>query len=129
MIYKREIGKCEGVRLIEQTGIPHGNDVSGSYISPFSFASWVNRYSDWAFFFGADTVAEAIVVLEEIRAKIPTDFGRSKGIAVYHLGAARSCAVVGGGVTPPASETAKKPPRARSLPAGRRLVVQAWRDH
>ena len=69
------------MRLIEQTGIPHGNYVSGSYISPFSFASWVNRYSDWAFFFGADTVAEAIVVPEEIRAKIPTDFGRSKGIA------------------------------------------------
>jgi hypothetical protein len=23
MIYNGEIGKCEGVRLIEQTGIPH----------------------------------------------------------------------------------------------------------
>ncbi len=28
-----------------------------------------------------DTVAEAIAVPEEVRAKIPTDFGRSKGIA------------------------------------------------
>jgi hypothetical protein len=61
MIYNGEIGKCEGVRLVEQTGIPHGNYVSGSYISTFSFAPWVGRYSDWVFFFGQDTVAEAIV--------------------------------------------------------------------
>ncbi len=39
------------------------------------------RPTDWAFFFGQDTVAEAIVVPEEIHAEIPTDFGRSKGIA------------------------------------------------
>jgi hypothetical protein len=48
----------------------------------------VTGYSDWAFFFGQDTVAEAIVVLEEMRAKIPTDYGQSKGIAWYYLGAA-----------------------------------------
>jgi hypothetical protein len=34
----------------------------------------------------ADTVTEAIVIPEEIRAKIPSDFGRSKGIAWYALG-------------------------------------------
>jgi hypothetical protein len=88
MIYNGEIGKCEGVRLIEQTGIPDGNYSSGSYISSFSFTPWVNSWSDWAFFFGQDTVAEAIVVPDEIRAKIPTDYGRSKGIAWYYLGAA-----------------------------------------
>ena len=88
MIYDGEIGKFEGVRLIEQTGIPHGNYSSGSYISPFSFTPWVNGWSNWAFFFGQDTVAEAIVVPEEIRAKIPTDYGRSKGIAWHYLGAA-----------------------------------------
>jgi hypothetical protein len=69
------VKKCEGVRLIEQTGIPHGNYSSGSYISPFSFTPWVNSWSDWAFFFGQDTVAEAIVVPEEIGAKIPTAGG------------------------------------------------------
>jgi hypothetical protein len=88
MIYNGEIGKCEGVRLIEQTGIPDGNYSSGSYKSSFSSTPWVNSWSDWAFFFGQDTVAEAIVVPDEIRAKIPTDYGRSKGIAWYYLGAA-----------------------------------------
>ena len=36
-----------------------------------------------AFFFGQDTVVEAFAVPEEIRGKIPTDFGRSRGIAWY----------------------------------------------
>jgi len=31
-------------------------------------------------------VAEAIAVPEEMRGKIPTDYGRSKGIAWYYLG-------------------------------------------
>jgi hypothetical protein len=35
---------------------------------------------------GGDTVTEAICIPEEIRAKIPGDFGRSKGIAWYYLG-------------------------------------------
>jgi hypothetical protein len=35
---------------------------------------------------GGDTVTEAIAVPEEIRAKIPGDFGRSKAIAWYYLG-------------------------------------------
>jgi len=42
--------------------------------------------SDWAYFFGEDTVAEAIVVPEEMRGAIPSDFGRAKGIAWYYLG-------------------------------------------
>jgi len=33
-----------------------------------------------------DTVAEAIAVPEEMRGKIPGDFGRSKGVAWYYLG-------------------------------------------
>ena len=37
------------------------------------------------FFFGEDTVAEGIVIPEEMRGKIPSDFGRSKGIAWYAL--------------------------------------------
>lgn len=72
MIYNGEIGKYEGVRFIEQTNIA---------ASGFSAA-----LSGWAFFFGEDTVAEAIVVPEEMRGKIPSDYGRSKGIAWYYLG-------------------------------------------
>lgn len=86
MIYKGEIGKYEGVRFIEQTNIPHGNYSSGNYASSTSFTTWTNGLSDWIFFFGEDTVAEALVVPEEIRGKIPTDFGRAKGIAWYYLG-------------------------------------------
>jgi len=86
MIYNGEIGKFEGVRFIEQTNIPHGIYNSGNYVTSGSFTAWVNGLSDWAFFFGEDTVAEALVVPEEVRGKIPSDYGRSKGIAWYYLG-------------------------------------------
>lgn len=33
-----------------------------------------------------DTVNEALVIPEEIRAKLPGDYGRSGGIAWYYLG-------------------------------------------
>jgi N4-gp56 family major capsid protein len=87
MIMNGEIGKYEGVRFIEQTNIPHGNySGSGNYSSSSSFTTWTNALSDWVFFFGEDTVAEALVVPEEIRGKIPSDYGRAKGIAWYYLG-------------------------------------------
>ena len=87
MIYNGEIGKYDGVRFIEQTNVAHGiYNGSGAYQSSTSFTAWSSGSSDWAFFFGEDTVAEAIVVPEEIRGAIPTDFGRSKGIAWYYLG-------------------------------------------
>lgn len=72
MIYNGEIGKYDGVRFIEQNNIAKG--------------TFTNAKTNWAFFFGEDTVAEAIVVPEEIRGAIPADYGRSKGIAWYYLG-------------------------------------------
>lgn len=75
MIMNGEIGRYEGVRFIEQTNIA---------ANAAAFAA--NNKSDDAFFFGQDTVAEAIVVPEEIRGKIPTDYGRDRGIAWYYLG-------------------------------------------
>lgn len=72
MIMNGEIGRYEGVRFIEQTNIAK--------------QTFTNAKSNFAFFFGEDTVAEAIAVPEEMRGKIPTDFGRSKGIAWYYLG-------------------------------------------
>lgn len=72
-----EIGKFENCRFVEQTNISHGN----------SGTAWAaTGHGDWAYFFGADTVAEGIARDTEIRAKIPTDYGRSKGIAWYYLG-------------------------------------------
>ena len=37
---------------------------------------------------GSDTVLEAPAIPEEIRAKLPGDYGRDKGIAWYYLGGA-----------------------------------------
>lgn len=33
-----------------------------------------------------DTVAEGLVIPEEMRGQIPTDYGRQKGVAWYYLG-------------------------------------------
>ncbi len=87
-IFRGEIGRYEGIRFIEQNEIPKGGAYDTTTFDPYTKTAdaWNNGKSSWAFFFGADTVAEAIVIPEEIRARIPTDFGRSKGIAWYYLG-------------------------------------------
>jgi N4-gp56 family major capsid protein len=74
MIVNGEMGRYESTRFVEQTNI---NKES---------SNWTNAKSNWAFFFGNDTVAEGIAVPEEMRGKIPTDFGRSRGIAWYYVG-------------------------------------------
>jgi len=81
LIMNGEIGRYENTRYIEQTNIAKGTGTDGITTTP-----WTNGLSDWIFFFGNDTVAEAIAVPEEMRGKIPTDYGRSKGIAWYYLG-------------------------------------------
>ena len=81
LIMNGEIGRYENVRYVEQTNIAKGSGTDGSTVTP-----WVNAKSDWLFFFGNDTVAEAIAVPEEMRGKIPSDYGRSKGVAWYYLG-------------------------------------------
>jgi hypothetical protein len=65
-----EIGRYEGIRFVTQTNIPD--------------QGWVGP-SDDAFFFGADTVTEACAIPEEVRGKIPDDYGRGKGIAWYAI--------------------------------------------
>ncbi len=69
VIMNGEKGRYEGIRYCEQTNI--------------ASEGWTN--SDGIFFFGSDTVVEAFSIQEEIRGKIPTDFGRSKGIAWYAM--------------------------------------------
>lgn len=88
MIMKGEIGRYENVRYIEQTNIPKGGAADSTTWNAFTRTAdaWNGGFSDWCFFFGADTVAEAIAVPEEMRGKIPTDYGRSKGVAWYYLG-------------------------------------------
>ena len=84
-IMNGEIGRYEGVRFLEQTNIAKGGAEDSATWSPIVADPWNNAKSDWAFFFGEDTVAEAIVIPEELRGKIPTDYGRSKGIAWYGM--------------------------------------------
>lgn len=71
-ILNGELGRSyEGVRFWEQTE----TDSEG----------WSGGTSDAAYFFGDDTVCEGVVTAEEIRGKIPTNYGLSKGIAWYAL--------------------------------------------
>lgn len=72
MILNGEIGRYESVRFVEQTNIAK--------------AGFTNALSNWAYFFGADTVAEGVAVPEEMRGKIPGDYGRSRGVAWFYVG-------------------------------------------
>ena len=69
-----EVGRIYGCRFIEtnNTSALSNGVGSGSVLGE-------------AIFFGADPVIEAVAIAEEIRAKIPEDYGRSKGIAWYGL--------------------------------------------
>lgn len=77
MILNGEVGRYEGCRFAEQTNI--------------AAEAWANGKSSQVFFMGDDRVAEGIAIPEEVRGKIPTDYGRSKGIAWYYLGGFGLC--------------------------------------
>lgn len=88
MIKAGEIGRYETTRFVEQTNIPAGGAANSTTFDPFTNTAdaWDTAGSgDWAFFFGSDTVCEGIHTPEEIRAKVPDDYGRAKGIAWYAL--------------------------------------------
>lgn len=81
-----EIGRYEGVRFCEQTHIAKGGALDSTTYNFRTADAWNNGKSDWIYFFGEDTVTEAVAIPEEIRGKIPTDYGRSRGVAWYYLG-------------------------------------------
>lgn len=83
-----EIGRYQNCRFVEQTNIPKGGAADSTTWNSRTNTSdaWNKAKSDWIFFFGEDTVAEGIAVPEEMRGKIPSDYGRSKGVAWYYLG-------------------------------------------
>jgi N4-gp56 family major capsid protein len=87
MIFNGEIGRYENMRYVEQTNIPKGGAADSTTFNAFTNTAdaWNGGFSDWIFFFGEETVAEGIAVPMEIRAKIPTDYGRSKGVGWYSL--------------------------------------------
>lgn len=91
MIMQGEIGRYERTRIVEQTNIPAGGAADSTTFDPFTDTAdpWnvtsATQRGDWMFFFGEDTVCEAVHTMEEIRAKMPDDYDRSQGIAWYGL--------------------------------------------
>lgn len=85
-IMNGETGRYEGIRFCEQTNVAKGGAVDSTTWNFRTSDPWNNAKSDWAFFMGEDTVMEGIAIPEEVRGKIPGDFGRSRGIAWYYLG-------------------------------------------
>jgi N4-gp56 family major capsid protein len=82
-IFNGEIGRLHGVRFIKD-----------SFASRFTYdstaktataKSWTGSFSLDGYMFGRPSVREAIVIPEEIRMKVTTDYGRSKGLGWYGL--------------------------------------------
>ncbi len=71
--YNSEIGRLENIRFVEI------NNTDALSAAPGASQTVMGE----AVFFGADAVAVAIAVDPELRAKIPTDFGRSRAVAWY----------------------------------------------
>ncbi|MBF0214006.1 MAG: hypothetical protein HQM00_10670 [Magnetococcales bacterium] len=78
LIMRGEEGRYDGCRFVGQNNISAGVGTTAN-------ASWANAKSDAVFFLGADTVTEAIAIQEEIRVKMPGDYGRDRGVAWYAL--------------------------------------------
>ena len=87
-IFAGEIGRYENTRFVEQSFVAKGGANDSTTYDPYSGTAdaWNNGLSSWGFLLGGDTVTEAIALPEEVRAKIPGDYGRSRGVAWYYLG-------------------------------------------
>ncbi len=87
-VYSGEIGSYEGMKFIRQTFVVKGGaeDSTTYNVRTKTADAWDNAKSDWMFSMGADACKEVVAIPEEIRLKIPTDYGRSKGMACYYLG-------------------------------------------
>lgn len=73
-MYNSEIGRIENIRFIE---VNNTNSLSGS--------KGTGSVLGEAIFFGEDFLSMAVAQDPELRAKIPTDYGRSKGVAWYGI--------------------------------------------
>lgn len=67
-----EVGRYYGCRFVETN---HG----------MSGASFTAQQSSEAYFFGSDTIIEAVAVPEEVRTKEKSDYGRRQGLAWYAI--------------------------------------------
>lgn len=73
-LYLGEVGRYYNVRFIETN---HANALDGTV--------GTNGVLGEAIIFGEDPVREVVAIPEEIRAKLPEDFGRDKGLAWYAM--------------------------------------------
>lgn len=78
-LFTGEIGKTSGIRWIEENSFFSGSAANKNFLGS-------GTYRGCGVVFGADAVAEAVAVAEELRADPPTDMGRSKSIGWYFLG-------------------------------------------
>ena len=74
-LFNGEVGRFYGCRFIEETNY---------LVNTLGSSSGTNALGE-AVVFGAEACIEGIAVPEEIRAKVPTDYGRSKGLAWYAI--------------------------------------------
>jgi N4-gp56 family major capsid protein len=72
-LYLGEVGRFYNVRFIESN---HLNALANTLATTFSGE---------AIFFGEDPVREIVAIPEEVRAKLPEDYGRDKGLAWYAM--------------------------------------------
>lgn len=82
-IINGEVGRLYGVRFVKD-----GFATRYTYSATAGTAtakSWTNSLSLEAYMFGSPTVREAVVIPEEVRMKVVTDYGRSKGIGWYTM--------------------------------------------
>lgn len=71
-LFAGEVKRFQGFRFVEENNCL--SDTLGT-----------TAYRGEAIFFGADPVVEGVAVPGEMRAKIPEDYGRSKGVAWYGI--------------------------------------------
>lgn len=82
-VYSGEIGRIHGVRFVEDnfaTAFVYDPDTGSATAD-----TWTGGNSLNAYMFGGPTVMEALAIPEEIRNKLPTDYGRSQGMAWYGI--------------------------------------------
>lgn len=73
--YNSEIGRMENIRFIEI------NNTGALSANPGASQTVMGE----AMFFGSDAVAMAVAEDPELRARIPSDYGRSRGVAWYGI--------------------------------------------
>lgn len=74
-LFSGEVGRIAGVRCVRETNY---------LVNTLGSSSGTNNLGE-GIIFGAENVIEGISVPEELRQKIPTDYGRSKGLAWYGI--------------------------------------------